>query len=337
MSMSVPSTRQISRTGLRVPVPKNADRTPPPRARCRRRVPAGRLMSVIQPVASRPAAATYRPGPAERARFVHRLQERAVPGLDVEDDPGRPRRELLGQDGRDDERDRLDRPRHVAQRVEDPVGRGDRVGLRKERGSDLRERLADARHIEVGSEARDRRQLVESAPGVAEPAARHHADARARRRDQWREDERHLVPHAARRVLVDHGREIREVPRLAGVAHGLGQRGGLRGREPEDHGRHEERGRLILGDLPGHDTLNQVGDLLARKLFAGALGPEDLVDRPHGFAFFPAGAVSVSRTFFRHRTAASRIAFSSSVVQRRFSSSLFPSTQTSVTSAVFAE
>src|SRR6266545_1737004 len=237
------------------------------------RDPAGRLASG--------GAGGVHERAAQSAGVFERLHEGAVPCFHVEDDRGRARRELLGQDGGHDQGEVLNGPRDVSQGVEDPVGGRGRIGLRKERGSDFREGLADPREIEVGPKAGDRRELVERAAGVAETPARHHADARSRGGDQRGENERDLVSDSSRRMLVHDRSEIRQIPAVSRIAHGFRQRRRLRGGETEDHRRHQEGGGLVLGDLSGDDAADQVCDLLLRQLLTLSLCAKDLVDASH--------------------------------------------------------
>jgi hypothetical protein len=105
--------------------------------------------------------------------------ERARPALHVEHEAGEPFRELLAHDARRDERDGLDGPGDVAQRVHLAVGRGDLRGLADERAAEALELARGGGEREVGAEARDALELVERAAGVAEAAARHHRHGHA--------------------------------------------------------------------------------------------------------------------------------------------------------------
>ena len=107
---------------------------------------------------------------------------------------------------------------------------------------------------QVGAKAGDGLELVERAAGVAEAAARHHRHGDAAARDQRREHERHLVAHAARRVLVDHGSaEALEVEAVAGGDHRVGERSELVGRESAPNDRHQQGGELVVRD-PASDV-----------------------------------------------------------------------------------
>ena len=75
--------------------------------------------------------------PRERARVVVVGHERAVAVLDVHHQPAEPGRELLGQDRGDDQRDRLDAARRVADPVQLAIGGREVVGLAADHAADL--------------------------------------------------------------------------------------------------------------------------------------------------------------------------------------------------------
>ena len=181
-------------------------------------------------------------------RVLGSRHEGAIPRLHVEDDGGRARRELLREDRRGDERDRLHRPGHVAQSVEAPVGRGDGVGLPDERAADRVEEPVELRLRKRRPEARDRLELVERAARVAEAAARHHPRLHADGGEERREDERRLVADPAGRVLVRDESVARKVPGLAGLHHRERQDGRLGRRHAPATDGHQEGCRLLVRD-----------------------------------------------------------------------------------------
>ena len=162
----------------------------------------------------------------EQARVVDRLHERAVADLDVEHDRLRARGELLRHDARRDQRDLVDRRRHVAQRVEHLVGGDEVAGLADDREPDLAHLGDELLRRQLDAEARDRLELVERPAGVPEPAAAHLPERHAARGHDRADRERRLVADAAGRVLVDDLAPERraEVDRLAAAHHRVGQR-----------------------------------------------------------------------------------------------------------------
>ena len=147
-----------------------------------------------------PAERDHRLG--ELARALDRLHERAVADLHVEHDRLGAAGELLRHDRRGDQRELVDRRRHVAERVEQLVGRDEVAGLADDRDADvanLRDELVEA---QLGAEAGNRLELVERAARVPEAAAAHLPERHAARGDERRDRQRRLVADAAGRVLV---------------------------------------------------------------------------------------------------------------------------------------
>ena len=99
--------------------------------------------------------------------------------------------------------------------------------------------------------AGNRLQLVQRPAGVAQRAPADHRHGHAARRRQRRHQKACLVPHSARRVLVDR---LLAQPRrgelLARVAHRQRQRARLAEREPSDPRRHQPRRKFCLRDRP---------------------------------------------------------------------------------------
>ena len=130
------------------------------------------------------------------------------------------------------------------------VGRRDLGGLSDHRAADVVELLARFGQREVGAEAGNRFELVERTAGMAERAARHHRHDDAGRRDERREDDRHLVADAAGRMFVDaRTAEVREVETLAAGDHRVGERGRLGAIEAVEKTRHEQRRHLVVGHV----------------------------------------------------------------------------------------
>ena len=208
-------------------------------------------------------------------------QEGARAGLHVHHEALEAGGELLGEDGGDDERQALDGGRRVAQGVQAPVGGRHLARLPDDRAA----RLGDGAP-QVGLAGRrvvagDRLELVQRAARVAEAAAADHRHGAAAGRDQGREHERHLVPHPARRVLVEHRRvRARPVQDAAGVAHREGQRDGLLAGEAALEHRHRPGGDLAVGPAAVGDPVDELADLPgAQRLPVAGAADELLGDR----------------------------------------------------------
>ena len=198
------------------------------------------------------------------ARALERRHEGARAGLDVHDQAFEARGELLRQDRGRDQRDQLDRRRHVADRVEAPVGRREGVRLADDGAARLAHDALEREEIGLRDIARDRIELVERAAGVAEAAARDHRHEGAAGGEHRREHERHVVADAAGRMLVeDRARQVRRAPveRFAGERHGAGQRDALVERHAVEEHRHGEGGGLPLGDRAAGQPGDELADL----------------------------------------------------------------------------
>ena len=208
-------------------------------------------MSVISAVVFTPAPlATSTSARASSSRVLAAGHERAGAGLDVEHERVEALGELLGEDRRDDQRDRLDGAGGVARRVEAAVGGCEVGGLADDRAADVAHHALD--HLGRGRRrvAGDRVELVQRPAGVAEAAAADHRHRDAAGGEDRREHQAHLVPHAAGRVLVDHGLVEVPVQDAAAVAHRRGQREPLLGVEAFEEERHRQRADLRVADSP---------------------------------------------------------------------------------------
>ena len=95
---------------------------------------------------------------------------------------------------------------------------------------------------QLDPEAGDRLELVERATGVAEPAPGHLPEGDAARSDDRPDRERRLVPHPARRMLVDERAAEGgvQIDRVAAPDHRVGERERLgAGEAVEAHGHQE--------------------------------------------------------------------------------------------------
>ena len=189
----------------------------------------------------------------ELAGLVLAFHERAGADLDVEDERAGSLGDLLGHDRAGDERDGLDRPGDVAQRVEPAVRRSQAGPGGADDAADAGQHGERLGRGQPGAETGDRLELVQGAAGVPEatPGQLWHGGAAGR--DQGREDQADLVAHPPGRVLV-HGRlgDAGQVEPIPGGDHGRGPGPELRAVQPAEEDRHQQRGHLLVGDLvPG--------------------------------------------------------------------------------------
>ena len=211
----------------------------------------------------------------ELARPLVAGHERAGADLDVEDERAGALGDLLGHDRAGDERDGLDRPGDVAQRVEPAVGGGQPGPGRADHAAGAGQHGERLVRGQRGAEPGDRLELVQGAAGVPEAAPGQLRHGGAARRDQRREDQADLVADPAGRVLV-HGRpadrgQVEPVPR---GDHGRGPGPQLGAVKTAEVDRHQQRGHLLVGDLVPGVRLEQppdvvVGEPAARPVWPG--------------------------------------------------------------------
>ena len=202
----------------------------------------------------------------ELARVFDRLHERAVSDLDVEDDRVGAGRDLLRHDARRDQRDIVDRRRHVAQAVEQLV-RGNEVRALADDGeADLTYLLQELIGRQLDAKPGNGLELVQRAARVAEPAAAHLAERHAAGGDDRTDCERRLVSHSAGRMLVDHLAPERrpELDRLTAADHRVRQREGLLAVQSAEEDGHAERGHLVVRNLAARIGKHELRQLVAR-------------------------------------------------------------------------
>jgi len=137
---------------------------------------------------------------------------------------------------------------------------------------------------EIDAETGDRLELVERAPGMAEPAAAHLPHRDAAGGNDRADGDRRLVADAARRVLVDHLPSERgaEVERATARDHRVRERRRLGDAHAAEIDGHAEGGQLIVRNVAACVAKNELGDLGARQLLPVAL-PLDQLGRPDHF------------------------------------------------------
>ena len=155
---------------------------------------------------------------------------------------------------------------------------------------DVEEALA----VDAGGEAGDAFEFVEGASRVAEPAPAHLGDGYAERGDDGHDGERGLIAHAAGGMLVDFDAlEPAQVHHIARMLHGEGERGCLARVHAAEEDGHEERRRLIVGNLACYIALDEVADFLGGERAAVALVLDDVV-HAHGRLLLRAAGLGVS-------------------------------------------
>ena len=147
--------------------------------------PSGCDMSVTAALAERPQpAASARHALRQRPRVLRGLHERPGSRLHVEEDQVRLDRELLRHHAGGDQRDRRDRRRRVAQRVERAVGRHEVRRLRRDRAPHLLHLPTDVLRREIRPQPGDRLELVERPARVPESTTRELRDREPERRGE---------------------------------------------------------------------------------------------------------------------------------------------------------
>jgi hypothetical protein len=216
-------------------------------------------------------------------RRLDRGRERAGADLHVHDERVEPGRQLLRENRRRDQRDRVDGGRDVADRVEPPIGGGEVRGLPHDGATGLAHHRPKTSEIGGDVVPGDAAQLVERAAGVAEAAARDHRHQTAARGDHRSQDQADLVADAARRVLVEDGpARVRPVEDRARARHGAGERRALRAGHAAEEDGHREGGDLGVADRAVDDPGDQLRDRLVAEERAVPLLADQLRGGPTG-------------------------------------------------------
>jgi hypothetical protein len=196
----------------------------------------------------------------------------AVAPLDVDDEAFGAFGELLGEHAAGDEREAGDGAGLFAQFVELGVGGGDVFGLGADRAVDFGE-LADELLVgEIGLEAGDGGELVQNADDEVVLDAAHHGNNDAARHGEGNEHEGRFVAYTAGGVLIDLGLgDGRDVDRLAGKHHFLGEVGRLLGRHSLEIDSHGQGGQLVLRHFAIQRAINDVANFFFGKFASIAL------------------------------------------------------------------
>ena len=193
----------------------------------------------------------------------------------------RKRGELLAHHRRSDERDAVDRGRHVAHGVHALVG-GDGVPrLTRDGGPDTLHLFFELFGREIGAKGGKTFQFVQRPARMAETAPRIFGTLHAERSEHRHEHERGGIGNAARRMLIGkHPARGRPRTTLAAVCHRVGQRKALLlVHAPPEHG-HAESGDLRIRCAPVRHRAHKKIDLRFVQLLS-ALFPVDHVIHSH--------------------------------------------------------
>ncbi len=155
------------------------------------------------------------------AGLMTRFHERAGAKLHIQHQRRKSFGQFLAENARRDQRDRSDRARHVAQRVELAVGGHQIGGGRGNGATGLRDDAGEFLAGEIRADTGNGFKLVERAAGGAQSAARDHRHLKSAASQQRRHDERRLVANAAGGVLVHSRADIFAFEDVAGLEHGL--------------------------------------------------------------------------------------------------------------------
>ena len=219
-------------------------------------------------------------GGRQLARLGLGLQERPAADLDVEHQRFGAFGQLLAHHRAGDQRQRLRRRGDVAQRIDLAVGGGQLAGG-EDRRSDVGKLLSDLTIGQFSGESRDRLQLVERAPGVAQTPAgrlRNRRTAGGDHRDQRNGD---LVAHPAGGVLVHRRQRLAIAAQIAEVQvhtrgdHRRGPPGYLGAVHPPQEDRHQQRRHLLVGHPAVGVAVDHPVDRGVGQPAAVALGPDD--------------------------------------------------------------
>ena len=219
----------------------------------------------------------------KRDGIVERLHECTRARLDIEQNAVRAGGELLAHDRGRDQRDRVDRRRHVAQCVEFLVRRREVARLPDDGHAafvhDGEEFFARNRRLIAG----DGLQFVHGAARVPETATAHLRDAPTAGGDNRGADERRLVADAAGGVLVHlFAGNRREVDAVTRVRHCNRQLRRLLCRHAAEPDCHQHGGHLVVGNLACDVAFDHPAQLLGSER-AAVLFLRNQVIHAHGY------------------------------------------------------
>ena len=207
----------------------------------------------------------------EFLRLFPCLHEGAAAELHVQDETVQLLRELLAHDARHDQGLGRDRARHVAQRVEFFVRRANVRTLADHENADALELGERAAFIDMNIEAGDAFEFVEGASGNAEAAPGNHRDPIFIAGQQRRQHQRSLVSDAARGMLVHFRRRAgRILQDVAAFHHRGGEMLRFRGRHSSKEDRHRPGAHLVIGNLAGGKSRDEIANFVGGQLLTFA-------------------------------------------------------------------
>ena len=179
------------------------------------------------------------------------LHERAGTRFYIEHERVDPFCKLLAHDGGANQAYVFDCRSHVAQRIDLFVRRSNLRCLADQAHAALAEDFAKLRKRKRGVESWDRFELVQRSARVAEPAAADHRHSQAASSNNRRKNQRSLVPHSARGVLVYFfSGEFWERDDFARMQHRFCEARDFRSTQPANPGGHQPRSHLVIGNFP---------------------------------------------------------------------------------------
>ena len=139
----------------------------------------------------------------QRNGVLQGLHKGAAAGLDVQKDSIGACGDLFAHNAGSNQRNAVDRSRHIAQRIELFIRGCQVAGLPNYADPHPADNVKKGLPIQCGSESGDGFQFIHRPAGVPQPAAAHLGHAHAQRSDNRRHDQRGLIPHAAGAVFID--------------------------------------------------------------------------------------------------------------------------------------
>ena len=227
------------------------------------------------------------PHPHQRLRQQPRLRpglhERPAAKFYVEHQRIDSLRQLLRQDRATDQGNAFHRRGHVAQRVQFLIRRRQVLRLSDQRTADLRHLGVVGGEREIRAKPRDRLQLVQRAPGMAQAAAANHRHRHTARDDHRRQRDRNLVADSTRGVLVDlHAGDVGQIRDHAGTHHRVGVVRGLLRVHAAKENRHQHRGELVVLPRAIGGAPDKRGDFLAGERVPVPLSRDHMLGKHAG-------------------------------------------------------
>ncbi len=207
------------------------------------------------------------PNPHHHLRQFSRLRQgghkRAAAQLHIQHNGIRAACQLLRHNGRGDQRDAGDRPRHVAQGVEFAVGGRQPRRLPCQRQTDLCQLPFELGQRQVWRPALNGFHFVQRAAAGTQTAPAHLAHRQTAGSHQRLHHQRRLIAHAAGGVFVyGEGGHVVQIEQVARVSHSQGQGHRFPPAHAANGDRHDQRRRLVIRNAASGVFLNKPANLL---------------------------------------------------------------------------